>query len=216
MAREVVPEVDRRRLPIGKPRVVADTPLDARDAVKPEPAAPSHWGGTRTGMIARLPSQIPGGEVRSQFTHVIDVVPTILEYAGIPEPDQVNGIPQRPLEGISFKYAIDDAAAEERHDTQYFEIGGNRGIYHRGWTAVTQHWLPWPDPDDHIPALRDDTWELYGPDDWTQAHDLASEQPDKLRELQERFLIEGASTTCSPSTIDSANASTRWSPEDPT
>ena len=152
----------------------------------------SHWGGTRTGMIARLPDRIPSGELRSQFTHVIDVVPTILDYAGIPAPDQVNGIPQKPLEGISFKYAIDDAAAEERHDTQYFEIGGNRGIYHRGWTAVTQHWLPWPDPNDHIPALTDDTWELYGPDDWTQAHDLSTEQPAKLRELQERFLIEGA------------------------
>ena len=152
----------------------------------------SHWGGTRTGMIVRLPGQIPAGELRSQFTHLIDVVPTILEYAGIPAPDQVNGIPQKPLEGTSFKYAIDEADAVERHDTQYFEIGGNRGIYHRGWTAVTQHWLPWPDPNDQIPALTDDTWELYGPEDWTQAHNLATDQPAKLRELQERFLIEGA------------------------
>lgn len=152
----------------------------------------SHWGGTRNGMIARYPGRVPAGELRSQFTHVIDVLPTILEFAGLPEPDQVNGIPQRPLEGTSFKYAIDEAAAAERHHTQYFEIGGNRGIYHDGWTAVTQHFLPWPDPDDDVPALTDDKWELYGPDDWTQAHDLAADQPAKLRELQERFLIEGA------------------------
>ncbi|GAA1058878.1 arylsulfatase [Agromyces bracchium] len=152
----------------------------------------SHWGGTRTGMIVRYPGRVPAGERRSQFTHVIDIVPTILEYAGLPEPAQVNGVPQRALEGVSFKYAVDDSAAAERHHTQYFEIGGNRGIYHDGWTAVTQHWLPWPDPDDVVPALADDTWELYGPDDWTQAHDLAAEQPDKLAELQQRFLIEGA------------------------
>lgn len=150
----------------------------------------SHWGGTRTGMIARFPGRIPAGEQRSQFTHVIDVVPTILDLAGIPEPSAVNGIDQRPLEGSSFLYAIDDAGAAERHRTQYFEIGGNRGIYHDGWTAVTQHLLPWPDPDFQVPAFDEDTWELYGPDDWTQAKDLAEEMPDKLAELQRRFVIE--------------------------
>lgn len=154
----------------------------------------SHWGGTRTGMITRYPGHVPAGEKRSQFTHVIDVVPTILELAGIPQPQRINGVPQTPIEGTSFAYTFDEGGAEapERHRTQYFEIGGNRGIYHDGWTAVTQHLLPWPDPNDHIPPLDEDRWELYGPDDWTQAHDLAAEQPDKLRELQERFLIEGA------------------------
>nr|WP_286328870.1 sulfatase-like hydrolase/transferase [Agromyces marinus] len=152
----------------------------------------SHWGGTRTGMVVRYPGRIPAGEQRDHFTHVIDVVPTILEYAGLPQPDQVNGIPQRPIEGVSFKYALDDDTAEDRHRTQYFEIAGNRGIYHDGWTAVTQHLLPWPDPNDRIPPLDQDDWELYGPDDWTQAHDLAAEMPEKLRELQDRFLIEGA------------------------
>lgn len=151
----------------------------------------SHWGGTRTGLITRFPDRIPAGEMRSQFTHVTDIVPTILEAAGIPEPEQVNGIDQKPIEGTSFLYAIDDADAPERHRTQYFEIAGNRGIYHDGWTAVTQHILPWPDPDYEVPALSADTWELYGPDDWTQARDLAAERPDVLRELQERFLIEG-------------------------
>jgi arylsulfatase A-like enzyme len=150
----------------------------------------SHWGGTRTGMIARLPGRIPAGEIRSQFTHVIDVVPTILELAGLPAPEQVNGIDQRPIEGTSFLYAIDDAEAEERHRTQYFEIGGNRGIYHDGWSAVTFHVLPWPDPDYETPALSEDTWELYGPDDWSQARDLAAENPEKLQELKDRFLIE--------------------------
>jgi arylsulfatase len=143
-------------------------------------------------MIARLPGRIPAGEMRSQFTHVIDVVPTILELAGIPAPDQVNGIEQKPLEGVSFLYAVDDANAEERHRIQYFEIGGNRGIYKDGWTAVTQHMLPWPDPDFKVPALDDDTWELYGPDDWTQANNIAATNPEKLQELQKQFLIEAS------------------------
>jgi arylsulfatase A-like enzyme len=150
----------------------------------------SHWGGTRTGMIARYPDRIPAGAIRSQFTHVIDVVPTILELTGLPFPRQVNGIDQKPLEGHSFVYAFEDATAAETHRTQYFEIGGNRGIYHDGWSAVTLHSLPWPDPDYQTPALAADTWELYGPDDWTQAHDLAADNPTKLRDLQDRFLIE--------------------------
>lgn len=152
----------------------------------------SHWGGTRTGMIARLPGRVPAGEVRHQFTHVIDVVPTVLELAGLPAPTQVNGVTQTPLEGTSFAYALEEPAAPERHRTQYFEIAGNRGIYHDGWTAVTQHVLPWPDRSIPTPNLAEDTWELYGPDDWTQARDLATEMPEKLRELQDRFLIEAA------------------------
>lgn len=152
----------------------------------------SHWGGTRTGMIARMPGRIPAGQTRSHFTHVIDVVPTILELAGLPAPRQVNGIDQKPLEGVSFVYAIEDADAPDRHRTQYFEIAGSRGIYHDGWSAVTPHLLPWPDPNYQIPALTDDVWELYGPNDWTQANDLAATNPERLRELQDRFLIEGA------------------------
>lgn len=150
----------------------------------------SHWGGTRTGLIARYPAMAPAGEKRSQFTHVIDIVPTLLEIAGLPMPQQVNGIEQRPLEGSSFVHAMQDGSAPEHHRTQYFEIVGNRGLYHDGWTAVTQHILPWPDPDWVTPALTADHWELYGPDDWTQAHDIAAENPDQLRAMQERFLIE--------------------------
>ena len=104
----------------------------------------SHWGGTRNGTIVHWPKGIKAkGEVRSQFTHVIDVAPTILEAAGIPEPTFVNGVQQSPMEGTSMIYSFDDGEAPERHDLQYFEMFGNRGIYHKGWSAVTRHSTPW-------------------------------------------------------------------------
>jgi arylsulfatase A-like enzyme len=151
----------------------------------------SHWGGTRNGTIVHWPAGIQArGEVRPQFHHVIDVAPTILEAAGLPAPLSVNGVQQRPLEGVSMAYSFDDADADDRHTTQYFEMFCNRGIYHEGWTAVTRHSTPWVAAE--MPAFDDDVWELYGPDDWTQARDLAAEQPDKLHELQRLFLIEAA------------------------
>ncbi len=151
----------------------------------------SHWGGTRNGTIIRWPNGIKAkGEVRNQFHHVIDVAPTILDVAGLPEPTFVNGVQQVPYEGVSLAYSFEEASAADRHETQYFEMFVNRGIYHRGWTAVTRHSTPWVMAPP--PALDDDVWELYGPDDWTQAHDLAAEQPDRLRELQRLFLIEAA------------------------
>jgi arylsulfatase len=150
----------------------------------------SHWGGTRNGTIVRWPNAITArGEVRHQFHHVIDVAPTVLDAAGLPAPSFVNGIQQAPLEGVSMVYSFDDAGAADRHTTQYFEMVVNRGIYHQGWTAVTRHSTPW-DPTSPLPALDDDVWELYGPDDWTQARNLAAEQPDKLAQLQRLFLIE--------------------------
>ena len=149
----------------------------------------SHWGGTRNGTIVHWPAGITAkGEVRPQFHHVIDVAPTILEAAGLPAPLSVNGIQQRPLEGVSMAYSFDDADADDRHTTQYFEMFCNRGIYHQGWTAVTRHSIPWVATE--MPAFDDDVWELYGPDDWTQARDLAAERPEKLAELQRTFLIE--------------------------
>ena len=149
----------------------------------------SHWGGTRNGTIVHWPKGITAkGEVRDQFHHVIDVMPTILEAAGIPAPLFVNGIQQAPLEGVSMVYTFDDATAADRHTTQYFEMFVNRGIYHRGWTAVTRHSTPWVMAQ--LPAIDDDVWELYGPDDWTQAHDLAAEEPAQLAKLQRQFLIE--------------------------
>ena len=123
------------------------------------------------------------GEVRSQFHHVIDVAPTVLDAAGLPEPRTVHGVEQRPIEGVSMRYAFDNAGAAERRETQYFEMFCNRGIYHRGWTAVTRHSIPWVMAE--VPPFQDDVWELYDTNtDWTQARDLAAEQPDKLAELR--------------------------------
>jgi len=150
----------------------------------------SHWGGVRNGTIVHWPRGIKAkGEVRTQFAHVIDVAPTVLEAAGIPEPTHVQGVPQRPMEGVSLVYALNDASAAGRHETQYFEMFCNRGIYHQGWTAVTRHSTPWVMAP--LPPLADDVWELYDTTkDWSQAHDLASEMPQKLAELQELFLDE--------------------------
>jgi arylsulfatase A-like enzyme len=151
----------------------------------------SHWGGTRNGTIVHWPQGIQAkGEVRSQFHHVIDVAPTVLEVAGLPEPTSVHGINQEPIHGVSMGYSFDDGDAAEGRQTQYFEMFCNRGIYHQGWTAVTRHSTPWVVTGE-LPALDEDVWELYGPDDWTQAHDLAKEQPEKLAELQRLFLLEG-------------------------
>jgi arylsulfatase A-like enzyme len=149
----------------------------------------SHWGGTRNGTVVHWPAGIRAkGEVRSQFHHVIDVAPTVLEAAGIPQPKSVHGVTQKPVEGVSMLYAFDDPGAAERRTTQYFEMFCNRGIYHEGWTAVTRHSIPWVATE--MPALADDVWELYGPDDWTQTDDLADQHPERLAELQSLFLDE--------------------------
>ncbi|MGH2774300.1 MAG: arylsulfatase [Actinomycetota bacterium] len=151
----------------------------------------SHWGGTRNGTIVHWPNGIEAkGKVRSQFHHVIDVAATVLEAAGLPEPVSVHGVQQMPLHGVSMVYSFDDGGAAERRETQYFEMFVNRGIYHKGWTAVTRHSIPWVLAES--PPIEDDVWELYSPDDWTQAHDLSKEQPQKLLELQRLFLIEAA------------------------
>ncbi|HZM79350.1 MAG TPA: arylsulfatase, partial [Candidatus Limnocylindrales bacterium] len=150
----------------------------------------SHWGGTRNGTIVHWPAAIRAkGEIRTQFHHIIDLAATVLDVAGLPEPTFVHGVAQMPLHGASMAYSFDDAAAAERRETQYFEMFVNRGIYHKGWTAVTRHSTPWA-MGEQLPAYDDDVWELYAPDDWTQARNLAAEQPDKLRELQRLFLIE--------------------------
>ena len=152
----------------------------------------SHFGGTRNGTIVHWPKGIKAkGEVRTQFHHVIDVAPTILEAAGLPEPVFVNGVQQRPIEGVSMLYAFNDAKAAERRETQYFEMAGNRGIYHKGWTAVTRHRTPWETGQVKLPAFDDDNWELYDTTtDWTQSKNLAKEHPDKLHALQRLWLIE--------------------------
>jgi len=158
----------------------------------------SHWGGTRNGTIVHWPAGIKAkGEVRSQFHHVIDVAPTILEAAGLPHPTVVNSVQQAPLEGFSMLYAFNDAKAAERHETQYFEMFCNRGIYHKGWTAVTRHGVPWLGA--YKRAFDDDVWELYDTNsDWTQSKDLAKENPRKLAELQRLFIIEATKYSALP------------------
>jgi arylsulfatase A-like enzyme len=150
----------------------------------------SHWGGTRNGTIVHWPRGFSArGEVRSQFHHIIDVAPTVLEAAGLPHPTTVDGVAQHPIEGVSMRYSFDGAGEADRHDTQYFEMFCNRGIYHQGWTAVTRHSIPWV-VGAELPAFEDDVWELYEPGDWSQARDLAVEMPEKLAELQEVWLEE--------------------------
>jgi arylsulfatase A-like enzyme len=152
----------------------------------------SHFGGTRNGTVVHWPAGIRSrGEVRAQFHHVIDVAPTVLEAAGLPQPLIVHGVNQRPIEGTSMAYSFDDATAPDRHETQYFEMFGNRGIYHKGWTGVTKHKTPWLLVGEQVVAFDDDVWELYDTrTDWTQARDLAADQPERLHELQRLWLIE--------------------------
>ncbi|MGH3446838.1 MAG: sulfatase-like hydrolase/transferase, partial [Nocardioidaceae bacterium] len=154
----------------------------------------SHYGGTRDGMVVRWGNRIADpGNIRHQWHHVIDVLPTILEAAGVPEPSTLAGVEQMPIEGTGFAYTFDDATAAERHTTQYFEMCGNRGIYHEGWTAVTRHGKPWEMVPEGLPAFDDDVWELYDTTvDWTQAEDLATTHPEKLHELQQLFEAEAA------------------------
>ena len=172
----------------------------------------SHWGGTRNGTIVRWPNGIKAkGELRSQFHHVIDVAPTVLEAAGLPAPLFVHGIQQAPLEGVSMAYTFDDPGAEDRHTTQYFEMFVNRGIYHEGWTAVTRHSVPWDSTTGKQP-IDDDVWELYGPDDWTQARNLAESEPEKLANLQRLFLIEAGKYNVLPLTTGVWSASIPTSP----
>jgi len=151
----------------------------------------SHYGGTRNGMVISWPSHInDAGGIGPQWHHVVDVTPTILETAGLPQPKLVNGVRQKPIEGVSMVYTFANAKAPSRHRTQYFEMFGNRGIYHDGWTAVTRHSTPW-DVTAQPPKFSEDKWELYNTnDDFSQAQDIAAKYPDKLKELQTLFLAE--------------------------
>jgi len=161
----------------------------------------SHWGGTRNGTIVHWPHGIEekGGH-RFQFSHVIDVAPTVLQVAGIPEPIQVNGVTQSPYEGTSLVYTFDHPEAPEQHDVQYFEMFGNRGVYYKGWSAVTKHRTPWKLGPGSTPVpFDDDVWELYdGSKDHSQARDLSKEMPDMLHKLQRVFIMEATKYNCLP------------------
>jgi arylsulfatase A-like enzyme len=157
----------------------------------------SHFGGTRQGMVISWPGHITdAGGIRTQFHHMIDIVPTILEAAGIQAPATVNGITQKPIEGVSMAYTFDkaNANAPSKRDTQYFEMFANRGIYHDGWYACTTPPVPpWLLGTAKLPEINDYKWELYNiADDYSQNNDLAAKNPDKLRELQALFLTEAA------------------------
>ena len=156
----------------------------------------SHFGGTRQGLAISWPGHIKDiGTIRTQFSHVIDIVPTILEATGVKAPELVNGIPQKPIEGVSLMYTFDQANADapSKHDTQYFEMVGNRAIYHDGWVAATTPPSPPWMLGAKMPALNDYNWELYNvARDYSENNDLAAQQPDKLKEMQALFLSEAA------------------------
>jgi len=164
--------------------VAGDTPFTWTKQI------PSNFGGTRNGMVIHWPRGIKAkGEVRTQFHHVIDVAPTVLEAASLPEPTVVNGITQSRIEGVSMVYTFNNAKAIDRHQTQYFEIMGNRGIYADGWFAGTIHRAPW----ERTPRrpLTEDIWELYDTrTDFSLANDLAAKNPAKLKELKDLFMKE--------------------------
>jgi len=150
----------------------------------------SDYGGTKVGMVVHWPKGIKArGELRTQFHHVIDVAPTVLEAAGLPEPRVVNGTPQRPMDGVSMRYAFDDAGALDRHTTQYFEMFGNRAIYHEGWLARTIHRAPWEMKPRR--GLAEDIWGLYDTrTDFSLVNDLAAKHPEKLAAMKALFMAE--------------------------
>jgi arylsulfatase len=164
--------------------VAGDTPFTWTKQVA------SSFGGTRNGMVIHWPKRIKAkGEVREQFHHVIDIAPTVLEAAGLPEPKVVNGTAQEPIEGVSMVYTFANAKATSRHYVQYFEIMGNRAMYADGWLAGTVHRAPWEMKP--RAALLNDKWELYDTrNDFSLANDLAAKNPAKLKELQDLFLKE--------------------------
>ena len=176
----------------------------------------SDFGGTRNGMVVHWPKGIKnGGGIRSQFGHVIDVAPTVLEVTGLPEPKAVNGTPQIPMEGVSLMYSFNDEKAAERHTTQYFEMFGNRAIYHDGWFARTIHRAPWQ--TQKIQPFSADVWDLYNvSEDFSLANNLAAQHPKKLAQLQALFTEEAIKHHVLPiddRTIERANAAVAGRPD---
>jgi arylsulfatase len=149
------------------------------------------YGGTSNGAVIYWPKGIKAkGEVRPQYHHLIDIAPTVLEVAGLPQPKVVNGTPQSPMEGVSVVYSFDDAQAKSPHTVQYAEFMGNRGVYKDGWYATTLHKAPW-EAQPRSPSLEQDKWELYNTaEDFSCAKDIAGQNPDKLKEMQAAFMTE--------------------------
>jgi len=172
--------------------VMFDTPYSWTKQIASDP------GGTKVGMAIRWPKGIKSnGGLRTQFSHVIDIAPTILEAAGLPEPKMVNGVAQRPMDGISLVYSFNEAAVNEKHTTQYFEMAGNRAMYHEGWYARTIHRAPWEQKVRR--PLTEDIWELYYmPTDFSLVNNLATKNPEKLKELQALFMKEAENNFALP------------------
>ena len=176
----------------------------------------SDHGGTKVGMAVHWPKGIQAkGELRTQFAHVVDVAPTILEAAGLPEPKVVNGVTQRPMDGVSMVYTFDNADAPDRHTIQYFEMFGNRAIYDSGWFARTIHKAPWePHPRR---GLAEDIWELYDTSsDFSLVNDLSAEHPEKLVEMQALFMLEAGKNQVLPiddRTVERVNAAIAGRPD---
>ena len=166
--------------------VAGDTPFEWTKQVA------GSFGGTQNPLVVSWPARLKAkGQIRSQFQHVTDLAPTILEAAGLPEPKTVNGVAQSPMEGASMVYTFDSAQAKTRHPVQYFEILGNRGIYSNGWLAGTVHRAPW----EYVPrrSLDKDIWELYNvAEDFSLAHDLADKEPERVKQMQALFMSEAA------------------------
>jgi len=176
----------------------------------------SDFGGTRNGMVMHWPNGFKSkGEIRSQWHHVNDVASTILEATSLPEPKSINGVAQRPMDGVSMLYAADDPDAKERHTTQYFEMFGNRAIYDNGWLARVRHRLPWK--PEVLNTLQEDVWELYNiEEDFSLADDLAGTHPKKLEELKALFDKEAIANNVYPlddRTYDRFNAAIAGRPD---
>jgi arylsulfatase A-like enzyme len=176
----------------------------------------SDFGGTRNGMVIHWPNGIKEkGGLRTQFSHVIDIVPTILQAARLPQPKSVNGTPQTPIEGTSMLYTFNSAKAPERHKTQYFEMFGNRAIYHEGWFARTIHRAPWQTTN--LPPLTTDVWDLYDVrSDFSLTKNLAAAHPEKLKEMQALFMKEAQKYNVLPiddRTIERTNATLAGRPD---
>jgi arylsulfatase len=176
----------------------------------------SDFGGTRNGMIVHYPQGIEEKKgLRTQFTHVIDIAPTVLEIIGLPEPKVVNGVPQIPMEGTSLAYSFNDSDAAERHTIQYFEMFGNRALYYEGWFARTIHRAPWQTRN--LPPLDTDVWDLYNTkEDFSLTNNLAAEYPEKLEEMKNLFMWQAQKHHVLPiddRTIDRMNAAMAGRPD---
>ena len=187
---EQLPSIDEWGGPTSYPHFQAGWAVATNTPFQWTKQVASHYGGTRNPLVVHWPEGIKSaGEIRSQWHHVTDIAPTVMEAAGLPFPTSVNGAVQKPFEGVSLIYSFDSPDAADRHTTQYFEMFGNRAIYHDGWVAATKHRTPWADAPDG--PLDQDTWELYHvAEDFSQANDLAASNVTKLAELRELFIAE--------------------------